>query len=197
MIFVCAHGDLFHEDVPDEWIDRVFAVMALCAAAHVSGADEAAERMRVRWLSMEPLLGAVDLRNVSTLRYRGAEVLDALTGTLEGMFGDPCATRLPPLNWIVLGGESGPGARPMHPDWARSVRDQCAAAGVPFFFKQWGAWAACPGPNEGHWPDDADGFCRLATGGRRGDPAGWPMQRVGKRAAGRLLDGFEHNGVPA
>lgn len=69
----------------------------------------------VRWLSMEPLLGPVDL-----------------TPWLD-------AGRL--IDWVVVGGESGRGARPMHPDWVRSLRDQCVAAGVPFFFKQWGQWA--------------------------------------------------------
>ncbi len=90
----------------------------------------------IRWISAEPLLGPVNLCGISTMRYRGAEVLNALTGTLEGMFGDYCSTLLPALDWVVLGGESGPGARPMHPEWARTLRDQCQEVGVPFFMKQ-------------------------------------------------------------
>jgi protein gp37 len=74
----------------------------------------------VRFLSMEPLLGPVD-------------VFPYIRKTI----GDPLSS---PLDWVIVGGESGPKARPMHPDWARSLRDQCAAAGVPFFFKQWGEW---------------------------------------------------------
>jgi protein gp37 len=77
----------------------------------------------VRWLSVEPMIGPVDLRK------------RAATG-LAG-FGNT-ALWASPIGWVVCGGESGPGARPMHPDWARSLRDQCQAAGVPFFFKQWG-----------------------------------------------------------
>ncbi len=75
----------------------------------------------VRWVSYEPALGPVDFSAY--------------------LPGSPLATHHSPLSWIVCGGESGPKARPMHPDWARSARDQCQAAGVPFFFKQWGAWA--------------------------------------------------------
>lgn len=98
---------------------------------------------RFRFLSMEPLLGPVDLRRLSLPApvQDGYLRLDALTGNYRS--GCRGAHRLPPLppparalDWIIVGGESGPGARPMHPDWARSLRDQCAVAGVPFFMKQ-------------------------------------------------------------
>jgi protein gp37 len=82
--------------------------------------------------------------------------------------------------WIICGGESGPKARPMHPDWVRSLRDQCAAADVPFLFKQWGEWA----PNY------------LTENGERIESTMW-MDRMGKKAAGRLLDGREHSEFPA
>jgi protein gp37 len=91
---------------------------------------------RVRFLSCEPLLGELDLRNVSTFRFRGAEVLNALTGDLKGMFGDYCATRLPPLDWIICGGESGPGARPFEEAWAASLHQQCERYSTAFFMKQ-------------------------------------------------------------
>jgi protein gp37 len=79
------------------------------------------------------------------------------------------------LNWVIAGGESGPKARPMHPDWVRSLRDQCLAAQVPFFFKQWGEWI-CDAID----PDDRHPLFR----------------KVGKKAAGRLLDGREWNEWP-
>ena len=100
----------------------------------------------------------------------------------------------PGLDWVIAGGESGPAARPSHPDWFRSVRDQCQAAGVPFFFKQWGEWQP--------WRD-ARGFVNKLPVARvqRGDtPANvieWlDMVRVGKKQAGRLLDGREWNEFP-
>jgi protein gp37 len=117
------------------------------------------------------------------------------------------------LHWVIAGGESGPGARPMHPDWARSLRDQCAAAGVPFHFKQWGEWAE----HDGHKPTRVfsmdsdigetlagrcDGFITKAGEFVRdmddatSDEPYRGMVRVGKKAAGRLLDGVEHNGFP-
>ncbi|MBC2668749.1 phage Gp37/Gp68 family protein [Novosphingobium piscinae] len=112
----------------------------------------------IRFLSIEPMLGAVVLRS----------------------------EWLAELDWVICGGESGPGARPMHPDWARSLRDQCADAGVPFLFKQVGEWLH--EDQLGWWPygDDAIESCRWADG----------FYRVGKKAAGRLLDGVEHNGYP-
>jgi protein gp37 len=265
-IFVCAHGDLFHDAVPDDWIDRVFAVMALAPqhqfqvltkrpqrmrawfdrydAAHdhncadmvadaiaalqgrpdAGGADRrgpddwplpnvwlgvsvedqarADERIpdllatpaAVRWLSCEPLLGPVDLTGLGRVT---AGPFNALTGAAPFHpthdFGS--------IDWVVAGGESGPGARPMNPAWARQLRDACAQAGTPFLFKQWGEWVAVGAregraPIDGDWPTEGRRCCRLTVDGeRRGD--GYPMQRVGKAFAGRLLDGRLHDGFPA
>lgn len=113
---------------------------------------------RVRFVSVEPMLGPVDLRT-----WLGSE-------------------RPEPIQWVICGGESGPGARPMHPDWARSLRDQCAAAHVPFFFKQWGEW----------WPAGS----RIIEGKEMVMMGGEAFYRSGKRAAGRLLDGREYNEFP-
>ncbi len=148
---------------------------------------------RVRFLSVEPLLGPVSLRWLSAWPERAdgrtAEHPSGNTGHLDG---------LRRLDWVIVGGESGPNARPMHPDWARGLRDQCAAAGVPFLFKQWGEWIGadqdeCPtGPPAGRWMwGDGAPFTY-------GEPSGaLPLLcRAGKKAAGRLLDGKEHNGFP-
>lgn len=112
------------------------------------------------------------------------------------------------IDWVIVGGESGPNARPMHPDWARSLRDQCQAAGVPFLFKQFGEW----GPTwfEAHnylgplAPLDPSGVSAIAGTrlivGRYEDGRAyediWPVIKAGKKAAGRLLDGITHDGVP-
>lgn len=231
-VFVNSMSDIFHEAVPDEWIDRIFAVMALApqhsfqvltkradrmrayltrpgvevriglealgvalksaagqgpkdvgAGVRIKGSDinpgalevwplpnvwlgvsvenqkYAEERIHllaetpaaVRFLSCEPLLGSVDLFEALSL---------------------PPIMQPPLVDWVIVGGESGPRARPMQAEWARSVRDQCAAADVPFFFKQWGEYAPtsdCNGPY---------------------------MMHVGKKQAGRLLDGVEHSAFP-
>ena len=97
------------------------------------------------------------------------------------MFGRP-NTKLS----LVVGGESGLGARPIHPDWVRSLRDQCAAAGVPFLFKQWGEYIAHPAPGA-TWPDGT-----LVPE----DLEPVRFERVGKKVAGRLLDGVTHDGFP-
>ena len=85
------------------------------------------------------------------------------------------------IHWVICGGETGIGARPMHPDWVRSLRDQCVAAGVPFFFKSWGDWLPC---NQITDTDAEEGIlCRNRF-------------RVGKRRSGRLLDGREWSEIP-
>lgn len=248
MIFVNSMSDLFHPDVPDEFIDRVFAVMALahqhvfqvltkrpdrmlryfthhftrskCSrfAAEISGRrdsvgggdirvsdgpfplpnvwlgvsveDQAAADERipqllqtpaaVRWISAEPLLEPVDLR---------FHIFSEPTGNLRTHHGKrQMELRRPTdggLHWVVVGGESGPNARPMHPAWARSLRDQCAAADVPFLFKQWGEFA----PREPYASElmESDELCGKWDG---------VSYRYGKKGAGRLLDGAQHDGYP-
>jgi hypothetical protein len=101
------------------------------------------------------------------------------------------------IDWVVVGGESGTNARPMHPDWARSLRDQCAAASVPFFFKQWGAWA----PSKMWLPHVRKPQCAIRADGSAMPDNEWhdDGQRFllcGKDKAGRNLDGVEHNAYP-
>lgn len=127
----------------------------------------------IRWISAEPLLGPIDLIPFTgTLMSQvGDFEVDTVTGETRFIDTEPPRI-LRGLDWIVVGGESGDGARPMQPEWARSLRDQCQAAGVPFHFKQWGNHRIC---------SDANGPYML---------------RVPKAEAGRLLDGIEHNGFP-
>lgn len=129
----------------------------------------------VRFLSCEPLLGPLDLTSwIGDLLQRPPS------------FGE--------IHWCIAGGESGPGARPMHPDWPRSLRDQCAAAGVPFFFKQWGEWAQAR-----HIPPDdfAKGPDRPGYVFVQHDGTPIVTERVGKKKAGRSLDNREWSEVPA
>jgi protein gp37 len=174
---------------------------------------------RVRFLSMEPLLGPVDLRNVAVpaeddrLRrpwdYQGYK-FNALAEHDDDRFHQAPAT----IEWVIAGGESGPNARPMHPDWARSLRDQCASAGVPFLFKQWGEWRPLRVeeiPASGGSFDLVSADHRAPIASRCFQPAhsceamltdpryAWqcPVVKAGKKAAGRLLDGREWNGTPA
>ncbi|QCP84311.1 phage Gp37/Gp68 family protein [Cereibacter sphaeroides] len=281
-IFVCAHADLFHENVPDEWIDRVFAVMALAPQHTFQVLTKRARRMReyfarggdgfmaaeariehrakriarergapipvgqtllgtmpfphvwlgvsaedqqraderipdllktpaaVRFGSFEPLLGPLNLLLTDS---NGHDI-----SALRGIACDPTAPdggdeyyRTGKLDWIIVGGESGRHARPMHPDWARSLRDQAQAAGVPFLFKQWGEWAdqtdAEKVTGSAHRIFTADGkmlgvgvqnsrFGMGAVEPNWKERGGAWMSKVGKASAGRLLDGVEHNGMP-
>ena len=130
-----------------------------------------------RFISAEPLLGPVDLQRVEGV----SGIVKTLTGAHHGLGGVAIGSG---LDWVICGGESGPHARPMHPNWARSLRDQCAAAGVPFFFKQWGEWQAAK-------------RTLTCSRARHCFDDGYLMIRVGKCAAGRLLDGREHKEFPA
>lgn len=296
MIFVAAHGDLFHDGVTDDQLDQIFAVMALCPQHTFQVLTKRPERMRayflgepsreqeigqaiieagrdhgivdplwnfalplpnvwlgvsvedqvraderipvlldtpaaVRWISAEPLLGPVDLE--PWLSWKG----DYLPGPDDRCWGcGSCDTDCPTcprqkavftypegpadtdgvpewiaehrmtLDWVVAGGESGPGARPMHPDWARQLRDQCAAAGVPFLFKQWGAWTpgvnACRGVTRTEqtatWFNDTWDYGQLTPRESQelhvnDEP---DLFLLGKKAAGRLLDGVLHDSFP-
>ncbi|MFI7608515.1 DUF5131 family protein [Micromonospora sp. NPDC049366] len=143
----------------------------------------------VRWLSMEPLIGPVDLFGEADAHGHRGWPTHWLTGrptwgTEEahpnGMVGRPLEVA-PRVDWVVAGGESGPGARPMKLQWARTVRDQCVTAQVPFFFKQWGAWVPVS-----QMPEDTFMSWDIAHGTSAYDrDQPW---RVGKKAAGRLLD---------
>jgi len=166
----------------------------------------------VRWVSAEPLLGPVDLTRVHGVPH--CAPFDSLTPKPNGYVRcvthaagycmSDCAWRWPGLDWVVVGGESGRDARPMHPDWARTLRDQCAAAGVPFLFKQWGEFS----PTYDRDRDDADW---RECGAQARKPGRWInyagghgfhgmrvhyAERVGKKAAGRLLDGVMHDEYP-
>jgi len=252
-IFVCSMTDLFADFVPDEMIDQVFAIMALCPQHTFQILTKRADRMReyqtalmdgrrrvlsamsdlgasntpansaalwgmtareplpnvwlgvsvedqdaansripdllqtpaaIRWLSCEPLLGAVEID------CPAVEWMDFPEG--HGIQGDRLI-----FDWIVVGGESGPHARPMHPDWARSLRDQCASAGIPFLFKQWGEHVHL---SERQVTLQAYSIVvdnQLKRYRHFGSADGLDIiYRVGKKAAGRLLDGVEHNGFP-
>jgi protein gp37 len=255
-VFVNSQSDLFHKDVPEEFIAQVFAIMAIAKQHTFQVLTKRHARMRsllnrpefrtevqraalqrvgdrapwlvepwwplpnvhlgvsvedqkwanvripalldtpaaVRWLSCEPLLGPIDLTEVAPGTVYANRGFNSLAGD-------------PRIGWVVCGGESGPGARPMHPDWARSLRDQCVAAGVPYLFKQWGDWHPT---GDGEWfldqrcqVIDPSGkilgrpWCeveRLATAERAGCAV---VSRVGKKAAGRELDGRTWDEYPA
>lgn len=241
-VFVNSMGDLFHEAVPDSWIDRVFAVMTLCPQHIFLVLTKRAERMR-RYFSDHELYSRIDWWNAETC---SGELYDAAASRREEIYGAEHPWPLPnvwlgvsaedqkraderipdllatpagkrfvsyepalgpvdlspwlpsapaaaapadaasasksadgliqTLDWVIAGGESGPSARPAHPDWFRSIRDQCQRANIPFFFKQWGEYMP------------ADG----SAGRFIADPDNHDMARVGKKAAGAVLDGRKH-----
>lgn len=251
-IFVCSMGDLFHEDVPFEFISQVFDVMCswrwpnkaakesgdaqlledpghtfmiltkrpervadwLYWLAHYWPSDSpvninleadghfgkhiwfgvtaenqqrADERISVlleipaavKFVSVEPMLGPVDLS-----KWLYCYVYDPLLDEAEDC--PVCDGDRPLLNWVICGGETGPGARPLHPNWVRSLRDQCLLAGVPFFFKQWGEYKSLP------FSSREDGLYTL----QEYPGCKYDFVKVGKKEAGRLLDGRTWDEVP-
>ncbi|MDB5359789.1 MAG: hypothetical protein JWO51_1086 [Rhodospirillales bacterium] len=132
---------------------------------------------KIRFLSCEPLLGPLHLRWALS-----CNPLEIASGFQRRGHFSPGLEKLRRLDWVIAGGESGHGARPIHPDWSRALRDQCAAVGVPFLFKQWGEWGPRPSYEE----------VPIGTVDRHS----FGVARIGKKRAGRLLDGVEHNAFP-
>lgn len=252
-VFVNSMSDLFHTDVPDQFIAEVFAVMHHTrhhvfqvltkragrmrsllgspefyervvgeASTYTDGANPAvpwplpnvwlgvsAETQHwaniripllldtpaaVRFVSAEPLLGRIEFDQLATREG----IVDAFIGNgdhvreydgTQTSFVNP--RPLPAIDWVIVGGESGPGARPMHPDWARAIRDLCGLAMVPFFFKQWGAFVPASQEHDRGVVGlvDDSGHCCAPHEEHLAPPDAVRMRRVGKRRAGRHLDG--------
>ena len=234
-ILVCSMGDLFHESVPDEWIDEVIAVIYrtpqhrymiltkrpasmnryffkggvvrvtgeydyvlpnLALGVSIEDQKTADDRIPILlqtpaeklFVSYEPALGAVKMADewleiCSECGGTGVECESARIACCP----DCRHGKIRGLDLVIMGGESGPKARPTHPDWARSMRDQCKASGVPFHFKQWGKWV---------YPSQMTEKTFRAWdywhGTENHHPKPWGFT---KQQAGRLLDGVEHNGV--
>lgn len=155
----------------------------------------------LRWVSAEPLIGLLDLRNITT---RAGTVVDALAGDIKDASGDVVGACESALRWVVAGGESGSerGIRPMHPAWEQQIRQDCDAVGVPYFFKQWGAFApdgaGQPSRSGRHGP-----VTLLGPDGTRHHPQdAWApddavrMARYGKRRAGRTVAGRTFDAYP-
>lgn len=150
----------------------------------------------VLFLSCEPLLGAVDLCRCKAVGKPASAGCKPFHGILCPLWS---------LDWVIVGGESGHNARPMHPDWARSLRDQCEAARVPYFFKQWGEYVPehhpAAVPNQTRIDDSFvlyvdEAGNEVPSQAYADDYEGEYMFRVGKKAAGRLLDGREWSELP-
>lgn len=254
LVFVNSMSDLFHEDVPFEFIKEVFGIM-YWAKKHtfqvltkrpermlefytwlfkrrgmnlndvqaesnnvwlgVSVEDQKAADERipllmkvpavVRFLSCEPLLGPIDLTNITNRicaddadikpLFGNTQILDVIHGELiHGRVG----YNAPQINWVIAGGESGPGARPMHPNWARSLRDQCSAAALPFFFKQWGEWVDFEQMQQEYQLKLRRGTAtHHIQNFELNPPFIYTAHRLGKHNAGNLLDGKQHLEYPS
>lgn len=155
-----------------------------------------------RFLSIEPMLGPVNLHLKLTTLAERLRVQHDYQKHPNRFYRYRSIGEM--LDWVIVGGESGHGARPMHPDWARSLRDQCAAAGVPFMFKQWGDWLPGCEATCMHEGAHSDGqmsrkiwFLKIDGSLCKAGDIGYLMEKTTKKAAGRLLDGVEHNGTPS
>ena len=249
-VFVNSMSDLFHPDIPFEFIDEVFYIMRVAEhhtfmvltkrpeimlkflewqkpirwpanwVGHqpnvwlgVSVEDQKTADQRipllletpaaVRFVSCEPLLGPVDLAKKLGQYSDCPECGYGVRVDEEGLCNSCGRDAIHyGIDWVIVGGESGKNARPMHPDWVRSIRDQCVDAGVPFFFKQWGEWAPVNEIGDG-WYCLTHSFgnmirTRIPNKSKIMENAwdGHLIARVGKKRAGRLLDGREWNEFP-
>ncbi len=220
-------GDLFHPKVPYDYTSQIFATMAI-AKKHTflvltKRPDYLwqfieAVRIGTPWPLPNVLLGVTvedqaradermpHLMKLAAMGWRTwvsyEPALSNVDWTPWLMRNDSCGEPVPHSNrpaWLVAGGESGPGARPMHPDWARTARVQCVAAGVPFYFKQWGEWAPFSAASRALPMRPCRFNCSMRDGQdvKRVEIASHLMlARVGAKAAGRLLDGKIHDELP-
>ena len=274
-IFVNSMSDLFHDDVPDEFIDKVFATMS-DAGQHtfmiltkrpqrmkeylssenprytarkvfdqtkdragkfdcdlhwplinvwlgVSVENQAAANERiplllqapakVRFISAEPLLSQINISRYlkwPVCKHWSRDGNPDEYGKYQWYKQALISQGWSGLDWVICGGESGPGARPVHPDWIRSLRDQCQAAGTKFFFKQWGEWIV---PEDGAvacracgctWQNACEDRCYWIEPDLCSNCVGKPIptfravkfRRVGKKKAGRLIDGRTWDEMP-
>ena len=143
-VFVNSMSDLFHKDVPFEFIQRVFDIMAKASHHRFQVLTKRSQRLRelspkLTWpenVWMGVTVETADyLSRLDDLRRTGAAIKFV---SFEPLLGPIPQINLDGIHWVIVGGESGPAARPMHPDWATDIRDQCLARDIPFFFKQWG-----------------------------------------------------------
>lgn len=198
----------------DEAEDRGMTFAAWCIGTL---GEEAFERILAKrmWRGLPNLWvgtsveNAEQKRRIDELRKVPAKVRFL---SCEPLLGDLGEVDLTGIHWVIAGGESGPNARPLHPDWARSLRDQCKDAGVPFFFKQWGEWIPWEPEQQPCWVSQhgkSEDHHALFPENIADNPAGWDsglgfeeeesqpaFQKVGKKAAGHLLDGVEHHAFP-
>lgn len=220
-VFVNSMSDLFHPDVSDRFIEAVFSVMTIASqhtyqiltkrpqrmASYFLGRDGHLERRGLTELPSHIWLGTSIENDRYTFRANHLRRIPVPVRFLscEPLLGPLPSLDLSGISWVIVGGESGPGARPMDPAWVRDIRDRCQAAGVPFFFKQWGTWIAYEEDSapllvsqhgrviDGHhlpgdltWMDPCHNYSGTWW---------WPdidgpvYQRVGKKTAGRFLDG--------
>lgn len=170
--FVNSMSDLFHERIPDDFLDAVMAVIRDTPQHRYQILTKRHERLGA-YFATRPVPSNVWLGVSVENRRHGVPRIDVLRHipakirflSCEPLLEDLGALDLTGIHWVIVGGESGPKARPMHPDWARAIREQCESQGATFFFKQWGGWGA-------------DG------------------KRRSKKANGRELDGRQWNGMP-
>lgn len=219
-IFVCSMSDLFHPKVPFEFIHKVFTITQKAYWHKYQILTKRAKRLLefsqtcikhdkygqaiqpsegkyyhnyFAWPHENIWLGVTvctpdEKPKIDILRQIPAAVKFI---SFEPLFRDMGEINLEGIDWVIVGGESGPKARPMHPDWVRSIRDQCQATGVPFFFKQWGEWlsgtdkyALKINTYQGYYPKRVTRIKNTT------------FYRVSKKKAGCLLDGREHNEYP-
>jgi len=225
-VFVTSMSDVLHEKVDLEWAGGIIEAMGNRPDIDWLVLTKRAYRLPLlaEWVEGEGYAPAwpsnvwigVTVENCKQLTERGRYLLDVpaavrflsveplledIAEDLQVLFCTP-GPRYPSceIDWVICGGESGRKARPMHPDWARSVRDQCQADGVPFFFKQWGRWEIASDENGhgGSMPGPKGDMVWVGMDGRTATPSWRPlgdaseayaMAPVGKHKAGRELDG--------
>lgn len=211
-VFCSSLADVFDNEIPTEWRRDLFELIIKTPnliwllltkrPQNIVKLFDAVSHVRGEWPKNAAIGTTVEDQkrfdlNVPALRKAKRLINPAFAFlSCEPLLG-PLSGSLHDIDWVITGGETDQGAhkaRPTHPEWFRSLRRQAEEAGAAFHHKQNGEWMPLQ-ENDGEWPTDQPGFCRITTTGERADD-GWPMQKVGKKFAGRMLDGVTHDAFP-
>lgn len=209
-IFVCSMGDIWHKTVKGAWRAKLEKTIISHPQHNFLLLTKRPENISIDYLPDNVWLGVTgenqkcyekrwDILTNATQNFPKKPILFL---SAEPMLG-PIELEDPFPDWVICGGESGPNARPVHPDWVRSLRDQCKSAGVPFFFKQWGEWLPYEWGNgdyiQPHSEAKPKGKFRQHVWDYLLPDKIRPNKHsvfVGKKSAGKLLDGQQHTEVP-
>lgn len=198
MIFVNSMSDTFHKDITDLEVGYILTACQVQPWNTFQILTKRAERLPDFTYPDNVWLGVTveDIQHKKRIDYLRQTNAAVKFLSCEPLLGDLGELNLNSIDWVIVGGESGHGARPMNPEWVRNIQRQCKKQGVAFFFKQWGEWGPCKFNYLHEFPACLTVMFKNTAVGKTEALSTDIMQRIGKKKAGSLLDGKEYKEYP-